>query len=166
MGFAYRRFICAAFSWSSFLPFFFGLQTWQIHIPFGILESGGSQHSIWNPLSQESQKSILSAFLPWILHALQVLHSMHCHLKAFTFVVNSGQNFKQDGCPLLPQSAQERSSSGFFSRFDSLVPKQKLHIGMGSARGWSFSWGRRLTGGSEDGKALGYLGAPLPSKLP
>lgn len=37
--------------------------------------------------------------------------------------------------PLLPQSAQERSSSGFFSRFDSLVPKQKLHIGMGSARG-------------------------------
>lgn len=37
--------------------------------------------------------------------------------------------------PLLPQSAQESSSSGFFSRFDSLVPKQKLHIGMGSARG-------------------------------
>lgn len=44
-------------------------------------------------------KAILTAFLPWILHALHVLHSMHCHLKAFTFVVNSGQNFKQDGCP-------------------------------------------------------------------
>lgn len=37
--------------------------------------------------------------------------------------------------PLLPQSAQDNSSSGFFSRFDSFVPKQKLHIGMGSARG-------------------------------
>lgn len=28
--------------------------------PFGIRESGGSQHSIWKPRSQESQKSILS----------------------------------------------------------------------------------------------------------
>jgi hypothetical protein len=45
-------------------------------------------------------RAILTAFLPWILHALHVLHSMHCHLKAFTFVVNSGQNFKQDGCPV------------------------------------------------------------------
>lgn len=43
---------------------------------------------------------------------------------------------KNTNLPLLPQSAQERSSSGFFSRFDSLVPKQKLHIGMGSARGY------------------------------
>lgn len=109
---------------------------------------------------------MLSAFLPWILHALHVLHSIHCHLKAFTFDVNSGQNFKHDGCPLLPQSAQDNSSSGFFSRFDSFVPKQKLHIGMGSARGWSFSWGRRLTGGREAGKPLEYLGAPLLSKPP
>lgn len=45
------------------------------------------------------RRVILTAFLPWILHALHVLHSMHCHLKAFTFVVSSGQNFKQDGCP-------------------------------------------------------------------
>lgn len=28
--------------------------------PFGIRDSGGSQHSMWNPLSQESQKSMLS----------------------------------------------------------------------------------------------------------
>lgn len=33
---------------------------WFESSPFGILESGGSQHSIWNPLSQESQKSMLS----------------------------------------------------------------------------------------------------------
>lgn len=45
-------------------------------------------------------ESVLTAFFPWILHALHVLHSMHCHLKAFTFVVSSGQNFKQDGCPI------------------------------------------------------------------
>lgn len=38
--------------------------------------------------------------------------------------------------PLLPQSAQESSSSGLFSRLDSFVPRQKLHMGMGSARGW------------------------------
>lgn len=28
--------------------------------PFGIRDSGGSQHSMWNPRSQESQKSMLS----------------------------------------------------------------------------------------------------------
>ncbi|TNN76325.1 hypothetical protein EYF80_013404 [Liparis tanakae] len=38
--------------------------------------------------------------------------------------------------PLLPQSAQEMSSSGLLSRFCSLVPKQKLQMGMGSATGW------------------------------
>lgn len=37
--------------------------------------------------------------------------------------------------PLLPQSAQEMSSSGFFSRFCSFVPRQKLQIGIGSATG-------------------------------
>lgn len=36
----------------------------------------------------------------------------------------------------MPQSAQEMSSSGFLSRFCSLVPKQKLQMGMGSATGW------------------------------
>lgn len=40
--------------------------------------------------------------------------------------------------PLLPQSAQEMSSSGFLSRFCSLVPKQKLQMGMGSATGWQW----------------------------
>lgn len=38
-----------AFSWKGFLK-----------SPFGIRDSGGSQHSMWNPLSQESQKSMLS----------------------------------------------------------------------------------------------------------
>lgn len=38
--------------------------------------------------------------------------------------------------PLLPQSAQDSSSSGRLSRFDSFVPRQKLHIGMGSTRSW------------------------------
>lgn len=38
--------------------------------------------------------------------------------------------------PLLPQSAQEMSSSGFFSRFCSFVPRQKLQIGIGSATGY------------------------------
>lgn len=38
--------------------------------------------------------------------------------------------------PLLPQSAQEMSSSGLLSRFCSLVPRQKLQMGMGSATGW------------------------------
>lgn len=33
IDFVYRRLICVAFSWSNFLPFFFGLQIWQIHIP-------------------------------------------------------------------------------------------------------------------------------------
>lgn len=37
------------FSWKGFL-----------RSPFGIRDSGGSQHSMWNPLSQESQKSMLS----------------------------------------------------------------------------------------------------------
>lgn len=38
--------------------------------------------------------------------------------------------------PLLPQSAQDSSSSGCLSRFDSFVPRQKLHIGIGSTRSW------------------------------
>jgi len=42
----------------------------------------------------------------------------------------------QGDSPLLPQSAQDSSSSGRLSRFDSFVPRQKLHIGMGSTRSW------------------------------
>lgn len=33
IGFAYRRLIWSAFLCSSFFPFSFGLQTWQIHVP-------------------------------------------------------------------------------------------------------------------------------------
>uniref|UniRef100_A0A0E9V2H3 Uncharacterized protein n=1 Tax=Anguilla anguilla TaxID=7936 RepID=A0A0E9V2H3_ANGAN len=55
---------------------------------------------MWNPRSQESQKSISSAFFPWILQELHVLHSIHRHRNAFTFAVNSGENFRQDGCPV------------------------------------------------------------------
>lgn len=43
---------------------------------------------------------------------------------------------RQGDLPLLPQSAQDSSSSGRLSRFDSFVPRQKLHIGMGSTRSW------------------------------
>lgn len=49
--------------WASALPRTFTpnpFLIWFESSPFGILESGGSQHSIWNPLSQESQKSMLS----------------------------------------------------------------------------------------------------------
>jgi GDP-D-mannose dehydratase len=42
---------------------------------------------------------ILTAFLPWSRQELHVLHSMHCHRKAFTLTVSSGENFKQDGWP-------------------------------------------------------------------
>lgn len=45
--------------------------------------------------------------------------------------------------PLLPQSAQEMSSSGLLSRFCSLVPRQKLQMGMGSATGWRGNRGWR-----------------------
>lgn len=46
-----------------------------------------------------------------------------------------GYNPVSGHLPLLPQSAQEMSSSGFFSRFCSFVPRQKLQIGIGSATG-------------------------------
>lgn len=82
---------------------------------------------------------MLSAFFPWSWQLLQVLHSIHCHHRALTRAVSSGENFRQEGCPLFPQSAQEMSSSGFLSRFCSLVPKQKLQMGMGSATGRSCS---------------------------
>lgn len=49
--------------------------------------------------------------------------------------LNSAESCRRHS-PLLPQSAQEMSSSGFLSRFCSLVPKQKLQMGMGSATGW------------------------------
>lgn len=43
--------------------------------------------------------TVLTAFLPWSRQELHVLHSIHCHRKAFTRTVNSGENFKQDGWP-------------------------------------------------------------------
>lgn len=46
------------------------------------------------------------------------------------------QHFCKEYIPLLPQSAQEMSSSRFFSRFCSFVPRQNPQIGIGSARGY------------------------------
>lgn len=56
----------------------------------------------------------------------------HTLLPSYTLVPKRTVN---GHLPLLPQSAQEMSSSGFFSRFCSFVPRQKLQIGIGSATG-------------------------------
>lgn len=41
----------------------------------------------------------LTAFFPWSWQLLQVLHSMHCHHRALTRAVSSGENLRQDGWP-------------------------------------------------------------------
>lgn len=41
----------------------------------------------------------LTAFFPWSWQLLQVLHSMHCHHRALTRTVSSGENLRQDGWP-------------------------------------------------------------------
>ena len=46
----------------------------------------------------------LTAFLPCIRHELHVLHSMHCHLRAFTLAVRSVENFRQEGWPVRTRS--------------------------------------------------------------
>lgn len=49
------------------------------NVPFGILESGGSQHSIWKPLSQESQKSI-SSWIHTHTEMCQTRKKIRCNL--------------------------------------------------------------------------------------
>lgn len=72
--------------------------------------SVGGKPGHWGRFPGAGVRRILTAFLPWTRHALHVLHSMHCHLKAFTFAVNSGQNFKQDGCPAIKSNCSNVNS--------------------------------------------------------
>ena len=74
----------------------------------------------------------LTAFFPWSWQLLQVLHSMHCHHRALTRAVSSGENLRQDGWPAGRQTGRQKrktseSTLEFFFRHCWLTAVTHLH---------------------------------------
>lgn len=76
--------------------------------------------------SSHGRGKILTAFLPWSRQELHVLHSMHCHRKAFTLTVSSVENFKQDGWPNKRKTLQWWKIKFFCNDTQEMVEKWQL----------------------------------------